>query len=280
MKGKICITTTFDREYELAGKTLFKSIRNHTDCTGVDFKVITEDLQVVQEFGPENCHLVTKEISDRYNGVAYIPELPRERYRHSWYRFELFNFKGYERVICIDSNCICLRDMSYLFSEELNRFDIVSVEDHIVSKVFVPRMAEYTKLGLNLKPLRKRVQRGQVDIQPAIILANVGAVNEAWYRSLLAYANSTSFRYSIDEGILNDFIYMGNLRVKILPIEYDYQDCYETSLPGFPVPSDPVIVHCEECKPFKRDKAEVDARLHKWYDRWWYEHYFFRRPGN
>lgn len=276
---KICITTTFDRNYELAGQTMMKSIRNHTDCSGVDFKVITGDEAVVKEFGAENCHFVDAAIKARYDRVSYIPELPRERYAHSWYRFELFSFEGYDRVICIDSDCLCLRDMSYLFSEELNAFDIVSVEDHIVSKVFVPQMAEYTRLGLNLKPLKKRVQEGKVDIQPALIVANRAVVNDAWYKSLLAYANATPFTYSIDEGILNDFIYLGNLRIKLLPLEYDYQDCYETGALAMPPPARPVIVHCEESKPFKRSKSETDVRLHKWHDKWWYEHYF-RRPSN
>ena len=48
MVGKICITTTFDRKYMAGGKTLFKSIRRHTDCTGIDFKVITTDPEVVK----------------------------------------------------------------------------------------------------------------------------------------------------------------------------------------------------------------------------------------
>ena len=42
-KNKICICTTFDRNYIEAGKTLFSSIKRHTDCTGIDFKVITSD---------------------------------------------------------------------------------------------------------------------------------------------------------------------------------------------------------------------------------------------
>lgn len=277
---KICITTTFDSAYSLAGFTLFRSIRSHTDCRGVDFKVITADPEVVKEFSAENCHFVDDAIKARYANVAYIPELPKERYHHSWYRYELFNFKGYDRVICIDSDCLCLRDMSYLFSEELEAFDIVSVEDHIVSKVFVPKMAEYTGLGLNLQPLSQRVSQGKIDIQPALIVANRRVVNEAWYNSLLHYANTTPFRYSIDEGILNDFIYLGDLRVKLLPLEYDYQDCYETAGLPVPVPVSPVIVHCEESKPFKRDRTTIDSRLRKWYDRWWHEYYFPRRTGN
>ncbi|MEK6881618.1 MAG: hypothetical protein AABY22_18500, partial [Nanoarchaeota archaeon] len=36
---KICIVTTFDRNYKEAGKTLFNSIRRHTDCSGIDFKI-------------------------------------------------------------------------------------------------------------------------------------------------------------------------------------------------------------------------------------------------
>lgn len=276
---KICITSTFGWEYLLGGVTLMRSIRNHTDCRGVDFKMITTDQEVMEEFGKENCHLVDDSIKARYNNVAYIPELPREKYANSWYRYEMFNFKGYDRVICLDSDCLCLGDMSYLFSEELNDYDIISVEDHIVSKVFVPRMAEYSALGLNLTPLRNRVRHGQVDIQPAIIVANQRAVNEAWYLSLLRYANRTPFTYSIDEGILNDFIYLSGLRVRLLPLQYDYQDCYETQ--GLlPPPANPVIVHCEESKPFRKDKASLDPRLHKWHDLWWYEHYRPRRSSN
>src|SRR5512139_285180 len=87
--NKICICSTFDRNYKLGGKALFKSIRRYTDCAGIDFKVITADPEVVREFGAENCHVVTEEIKARYANVKYIPQLPAEKYAASWYRYEL-----------------------------------------------------------------------------------------------------------------------------------------------------------------------------------------------
>lgn len=113
MLGKICITTTFDYNYRLGGQTLFKSIRRHTDCTGIDFKVITADPRVIKDLGAENCHVVTEEIQARYSNVKYSKDLPPEKYKASWYRYEMFNFEGYDRVICIDSDCICIEDISY-----------------------------------------------------------------------------------------------------------------------------------------------------------------------
>lgn len=272
MSGKICITTTFDRNYAMGGKTMMKSIRHYTDCAGIDFKVITGDEIVLKEFGPEHCHFVNDEIKDRYKNVQYSKELPPEKYSQSWYRYELFNFKGYDRVICIDSDCLCVSDMSYLFSEELNEFDIISVEDHIVSKCFIHFVPELLRQGLNFKTLNQRKKEGKIDIQPALIVANRRVVNEEWYKRLIHYANTTGFTYSIDEGILNDFIYKDNLRVKLLPLEYDYQDLYEIHCPELPVPSQPVIVHCQESKPWKKDMSAMDARMHKWHYRWWYEH--------
>lgn len=251
---------------------MIKSIRNHTDCTGIDFKIITSDLAVVKYFGPQNCHFVNDSIKARYNNVAYIPALPRERYHHSWYRYECFGFIGYDRVICIDSDCLCVNDLSYLFSEELNAFDIISVEDHIVSKVFRRNMADLSRQGSNLTNLQKRMNAGQVDIQPALIVANKRILDGEWYKRLLAYANSTPFTYSIDEGILNDFIYLDNLRVKLLPLEYDFQDCYEMQCPEVGVPRTPVLIHCQESKPFKKTRASVDRRVRKWHDWWWREH--------
>ena len=271
MAGKICITTTFDRNYSLAGRTLFKSIRRHTNCTGIDFKVITADPEVVQEFGAENCHLVTNEIKARYANVKYSKDLPPERYATSWYRYELFSLAEYDRVICIDSDCICIEDISYLFSEELNQYDLVSVEDHIVSKCFTSLVPQLEAQGLNFRGLQQRTQEGKIDVQPALLVANKTIVNDTWYRRLLAYANATDFTYSIDEGILNDFIYLDKLRIKLLPLEWDYQDLYEIYCPGLPVPTRPVIVHCQESKPFKKDKAGLDARMRKWHDRWWRE---------
>lgn len=271
MSGRICITTTFDRNYALAGKTLFKSIRHYTDCRGVDFKVITSDDEVLSEFGKESCHFVDATIRDRYKNVAYSPQLPQDKYHNSWYRYELFNFDGYERVICIDSDCLCLNDISYLFSDELNSWDIVSVEDHIVSKCFTKYVPELERQGLNFVTLNERRSKGQVDIQPALIVANKNVVNNQWYSRLLEYANTTSFTYSIDEGILNDFIYKDGLRIRLLPIEYDYQDLYEMHIGELPAPRRPVIVHCQESKPFKKSKDSLDSRMHKWHDRWWYE---------
>ncbi len=158
--GKICITTTFNRNYKLAGQTLFKSIRHHTDVTGIDFKVITDDPEVINELGAENCHIVTPEIKSRYANVKYINDLPKEKYEPSWYRYEMFNFKGYDRVICIDSDCICIEDISYLFSEELDQYDLISTEDTIVSRIFLPNIPALEKdYGLNLKGLKSRETR-------------------------------------------------------------------------------------------------------------------------
>lgn len=266
---KICITTVFDKNYKEAGKTLFNSIRRHTDCTGIDFKVITADEEVLSEFG--NCHFVTEEIKARYRDVQYSKELPVEKYATSWYRYEIFNFTEYDRVICIDSDCICVKDISYLFSDELESFDLISVEDHIVSKCFNKLVPQLERQGLRLANLVKRMSEGKIDIQPALLVANKTIINDSWYKKLLNYANTAPFSYSIDEGVLNDFIYEENLKIKLLPIEWDYQDIYEQVIPKMAVPSDPIIIHCQESKPFKKKKANIDKRMHKYHDLWWKE---------
>lgn len=269
---KICIVTTFDRNYKGAGKTMFNSIKRHTDCTGIDFKVITADIEVVNEFGKENCHFVTEEIKARYSNVQYSEDLPVEKYGSSWYRYEMFNMTEYDRVICIDSDCICVEDISYLFSEELNQYDLISVEDHIVSKHFVKNLNQLRSLGLRFENLIQRILKKQIDIQPALLVANKTIVNAAWYEKLINYANTANFSYSIDEGVLNDFIYKDKIKIKLLPLEWDYQDCYELHVPELKIPSKPIIVHCQESKPFKKSRAQQsDERMHKYYDMWWKE---------
>lgn len=268
---RILITTVFDKNYKEAGKTLFNSIRRHTDCTGVDFKVITPSPEVVNEFGKENCHFITNEIKARYRNVKYSKDLPASKYATSWYRYEIFNFTEYDRVICIDSDCICVKDISYLFSDELDQYDLVSVEDHIVSKCFVKLVPDLERQGLRLANLSKRMKEGKVDVQPALLVANKTIVRNEWYKKLLNYANRAPFSYSVDEGVLNDFIYMENLKIKLLPLEWDYQDIYEMVCPELPVPADPTIIHCQESKPFKKAKANLDTRMHKWHDLWWEE---------
>lgn len=265
---KILITTVFDRNYKEAGRTMFNSIRRHTDCAGIDFKVITADTEVRDELGKENCHFITDEIKARYANVQYSKDLPVEKYATSWYRYEIFGMTGYDRVICIDSDCICIKDISNLFSEELNDFDLISVEDHIVSKCFTKLVPQLERQGLRLAKLKDRIASGKIDIQPALLVANKSIVNEAFYNKLIHYANTAPFSYSIDEGVLNDFIYMENLKIKLLPLEWDYQDVYVRVVPGLPVPEDPYIVHCQESKPFKRQKREIDPRMHKWHDLW------------
>ena len=277
---KICITTTFDNAYSLAGGTLIRSIRNHTDCTGIDFKIITADPEVIRQIGADMCHFVNPAIKDRYKNVAYYGALPPERYCHSWYRFELFSFSHYDRVICIDSDCICAEDISYLFSEELNEFDLCSVEDHIVSKTWAHDFSALQKQGMDPTYFAQRMKEGKIDIQPALIVANKSIVNEAWYNRLIQYANTTAFTYSIDQGILNNFIYQENLKIKLLPLEWDYQDLYEIQVPGLPVPEKPIIVHCQQSKPFRTNKEAIDPRLHKWHDLWWREYYAPGQTGH
>ena len=216
MNKKICITTVFDRNYKKAGETLFKSIKRHTDCKEIDFKVITADIEVLNELGAENCHFVTEEIKNRYNNVQYSKDLPKEKYETSWYRYEMFNFEGYDRVICIDSDCICVKDISYLFSENLDQYDLVSVEDHIVSKCFNKLVPQLERQGLRLANLVKRMSEKKIDIQPALIVANKSIVNNNWYNKLVNYANKAPFSYSVDEVVLNDFIYLKILKILLL----------------------------------------------------------------
>jgi len=268
MKKRICITTVFDRNYKKAGKTLFNSIKRHTNCEGIDFKIITSDEEVLNEFGKENCHFITEEIKNRYNNVQYSKDLPKEKYFSSWYRYEIFNMTEYDRVICIDSDCICVEDISYLFSDELDEYDLISVEDHIVSKCFTKLVPQLERQGLRLAKLRQRIEENKIDIQPALLVANKSIVNEIWYNKLLNYANTAPFSYSIDEGVLNDFIYMENLKIKLLPLEWDFQDIYEKVCPEVGVPKKPIIIHCQESKPFKKSKNQLDVKMHKWYDLW------------
>lgn len=272
MDGKICITTTYDYNYKQAGQTLFKSIRRYTNTTGIDFKVITNDPKVIAELGEENCCIVTPEIQSRYYNVKYISDIPKEKYYSSWYRYEMFNMVKYDRVICIDSDCICIEDISYLFSEELNQYDLISTEDMIVSRMFKKNIPSLEKNhGLNLQGLTRRVKAGQVDIQPAVLVANKKIINNIWYKRLLHYANTTEHTYSIDEGILNDFIYLDHLKIKILPMEWNYMDTYGAQIHELPIPEKPFIVHCQESKPFKKSKSEINKRIYKWHDRWWQE---------
>lgn len=263
---KICITTVFDRNYMEAGRTLFNSIKKHTDCIDVDFKVITADTEVAKEFGKENCYFITDEIKARYANVKYGNEFTADKYNSSWYRYEIFNMTDYDRVICIDSDCICLKDISFLFSEVLSQYDLISVEDYIVSKIIGP--AALKSKNLNLTNLTNRISENKIDIQPALLIANKSVIKESWYKKLLNYANTTDYSYSIDEGILNDFIYMENLKIKLLPLEWNYQDLYELHCSELPVPSAPIIIHCQESKPFKKQKAQLDPKMHKWYDMW------------
>jgi lipopolysaccharide biosynthesis glycosyltransferase len=266
--NKILITTVFDRNYKEAGKTLFNTIKRYTDCTNIDFKIITADLEVIKEFGATNCHFVNDEIKARYSNVKYSVDLPENKYATSWYRYEMFNMVGYDRVLCIDCDCICIEDISYLFSDELNDFDLISVEDHIVSKCFMAHVPALERQGLRFDKLMKRMKEGKIDVQPALLVANKSIVNKDFYNRLINYANTAPFSYSIDEGVLNDFIYMEGLKIKLLPLEWDYQDCYEIHCPSLPIPKNPIIVHCQESKPFKKTKNQIDKRMHKWHDRW------------
>lgn len=268
---KICIVSVFDRHYKEAGKTLFNSIRRHTNCDGIDFKVITSDDEVLNEWGKENCHFVTNDIKNKYSNVQYSKELPVEKYATSWYRYEIFSMTDYDRVICIDSDCICVEDISYLFSEELYQYDLISVEDHIVSKCFTRLVPKLEQQGLRLANLMNRKAEGKIDIQPALLVVNKPIISKEWYDKLVEYANTAPFSYSIDEGVLNDFIYKENLNIKLLPLEWDYQDVYARVCPEVTEPLKPIIVHCQESKPFKRQKKEIDKRLQKWFDIWWKE---------
>jgi len=119
----------------------------------------------------------------------------------TFYKLELFKLK-YDRVIFIDCDIICKGSLNYLFSDELNDFDICASKDEGIKEVVIYK-DNHPRINSGVLVVNKSMLKNK-NFNLAIKIADAG----------LSYDGG-------DQGVINEMIYQENYRYKILPMEYN-----------------------------------------------------------
>ena len=125
---KSCLVFCCDRNFKIGLDKAYSSILKHNSfINGIDKILITDDINDYQDFK------IIKIDKNIYSGIDY-PRRSSQRFIKTFYKLEAFNIKGYDRMVLTDSDILCLGDISYLFSKDLEEFDISMANDIGIGK--------------------------------------------------------------------------------------------------------------------------------------------------
>lgn len=121
---KIAVVTQATGEYFVGAEVLFYSIKKHNPNIFADFIYTTEKSitsNLMQKLCAKNVVIPSSEYENIPLNNVYFKETGKKLFALS--------FTEYDRVIMIDSDMLCIGDISYLFCEHLNNENIWAVRD-------------------------------------------------------------------------------------------------------------------------------------------------------
>lgn len=173
----ICFVFFCDKRYEVGLNKLLKSLEKYNFdkiLLSNDIKNNSFDKIIKYENLESKCHI------DKLKSV--------------FSKIEIFNIKNYDRIIYFDSDMLCIGDISYLFSEELNMYDICGVKG---------------KDG--------RLNAGMMVINKSIFDFNP-------FDECMKIYNKYKILYLADQTIINIFLKNEKIKIGYLSDEYNFSD--------------------------------------------------------
>jgi lipopolysaccharide biosynthesis glycosyltransferase len=191
MRMKHCLTILCDRKYQILLDHLVNSIdKNGNLPLTIDKILISDDIESYRDF-----KIVKPSFNDFVNSET-------KRFITAQKKLSLFSF-DYDRVVILDADMICLGDLNYLFSNELNDFDICATLDQ----------------GYGLKAKYKNVDFKRINSGMMVINDNL-LKNKVLDKLLKIVKDNDSYDGS-DQGVIHSLIYKNNYNLKILPMEWN-----------------------------------------------------------
>lgn len=215
---KIAIYTISDDKFAQGTYTLWKSIRKYTNTDKIDFKILTEDQVEL----------------DNYKDFI----VPHRNLLKSFYKFELLKNREYDRIIFIDSDIVCLGDISRLFAPSPSAMMVV--EDRATTKWFRNRYEDSNAMW-------------KMPFNAGMIVLNRPMFNDDYYTTVLNYAKDGKHsRISDwnDQGIWNSLVEDKQIDIEILPREYNVLKRYIVYEPDYISKDKIKLLHFTGPKPW------------------------------
>ena len=116
---KSCVVNLSNRAYLPGSEVLFYSIKKFNDIE-----------TVYLSYECKECLYADRIINFDKTIFDPLRKLPtKERLKYAWDKLIIFKlFKEYDRIIFLDSDMLCLGDISELLSEDLNQYDFAAIK--------------------------------------------------------------------------------------------------------------------------------------------------------
>jgi lipopolysaccharide biosynthesis glycosyltransferase len=178
-----CADTTFMPGLEKLDKTILK----HNNMTGIDKILISPNINEFMDYRiiRPDSKLINVPITNR-------------RFKTAYYKLMLFSFSSYDRVVYIDSDVLCLGDISKLFD---NDSELCATKDD----------------GINLNIMyysHFRINSGVLSVGKKLLGIDV-------YDKMVQIAMSGRSYDGGDQGVINEYIHQYNIPVTYLPMQYN-----------------------------------------------------------
>lgn len=125
------------------------------------------------------------------------------RFKNTFNKLSIFKMKDYDRVVFIDSDMVCLGDISRLVEDSLNDRDIYAVPDDYT--------VEY----------ERRYKDGHKRINSGLMVINKRILSDSVFSEMVQMGIDGESYDGGDQGIINEYIYKHDIDVGYLDITYN-----------------------------------------------------------
>lgn len=250
---KIAVVTLATRDYFPGAKALFESIQFRHSQEELKYFLFSNELSASEYFN-NSIHGVIS-TTNEFEEVAFNSKVPRFRITLlKLYSLRFLEESDFDRVIFLDSDLMCVGDISPLFDASLSNFQIMAVRDYACQNYYAPEILE-----AGIDP--------EIVFNTGCLILNRSLLDSLTFKELVfdLMPSATSYDGG-DQGYFNFVSQAKSLRVKLLPVKFNYP--LDSNYPV--VFRKPALVH------FSGEKPWIDSPYSPPWDRGLYRYYRFQ----
>ena len=249
---RIAFITLASKDYFPGAQKLFQTIKSHTNPDHFQSVLLTTEIDASLFFGSLFDEIRTlPTLSEK---LASSEQVARFRFTlHKLYVLKFLEDSDFDRVVFFDSDLMCMSDLEYLLSPDLNSFDFLAVRDFACNKYY---SQEISILGLD---------SGKIFNSGCFIL-NRSILDSLNYFDLISSISGSDKSYDGgDQGYFNFVIQNSEVKLGILPLRFNYP--LDVNYPYVWIP--PILVHFSGEKPWgsKLQIPKGDLQFYKYWNR-------------
>lgn len=180
---KIAFVFCADRSFLVGLNKLYKSLVKYNSWISTYDKVLlTDNVDSYEDFKIVDCSNI------KYN-------CPKERFKKTFYKLYIFNLTDYDRIIFIDSDILCLGDISLFLNQQLDLPFYAAKDD-----------------GFKLKE----------SINSGVMLVNKPLISNKVFEQISELAKKQQVKKNYgDQQVINEYIKLYKVKTGILDTKYN-----------------------------------------------------------